>query len=134
MRPCKFIFNGDAADPDFRKDLIVPIPRDISRREDLFEVLSRELKLPAYWGRNWDALNDVLTDLSWIEQRRIVLLHEDLPNLGASATPIYLDILCSAIDDWKGDAHHEIVVVFPSDLRRKIEHLLDVHSDGADPP
>ena len=36
----------------------------ISTREELHDALARELALPAWYGRNLDALYDCLTDLS----------------------------------------------------------------------
>lgn len=39
----------------------------IDGREALFDALSEALSLPAWFGRNWDALSDSLADLSWLE-------------------------------------------------------------------
>src|SRR6185295_12595046 len=33
--------------------------------QDLFDSLSRALAFPDWFGRNWDALEDLLGDLSW---------------------------------------------------------------------
>ncbi|HTP26066.1 MAG TPA: barstar family protein, partial [Anaeromyxobacteraceae bacterium] len=56
----------------------------------LMDALQDELRLPDYFGRNWDALWDVLRDLSWIQARRVVLAHLDLPCLAAPELRIYL--------------------------------------------
>lgn len=36
-------------------------------KTSLMDCLVRELQLPAWFGRNWDALADVLVDLSWLQ-------------------------------------------------------------------
>ena len=38
--------------------------RLISDREELYDQLTRQLNLPAYFGRNLDALFDLLTEVS----------------------------------------------------------------------
>jgi RNAse (barnase) inhibitor barstar len=129
MRPCRFFFDAEAARPSVAADRVVTVPKGIVSRERLFDVLSDALAFPDYWGRNWDALNDMLTDLSWIEQYRIVLAHEDLPNLGASPTATYIDILRTAVDDWARSGLHELVVLFPKAEQRTIESLLSAHAE-----
>jgi RNAse (barnase) inhibitor barstar len=34
-------------------------------KDGFFKQMARSLRFPAYFGMNWDALNDCLTDLSW---------------------------------------------------------------------
>lgn len=46
---------------------------NIATREELHEVLARELNFPDWYGRNLDALHDCLTDLR--EETRITFLH-----------------------------------------------------------
>ena len=69
----------------FRKcraeDYVARIPPSLNTRERLFDALIHELQLPAYFGENWDALSECLRDLSWIESKRVVILHTDLPPL-----------------------------------------------------
>jgi RNAse (barnase) inhibitor barstar len=35
----------------------------------LLALLARTLKFPKYFGQNWDALHDVLTDLAWLDAK-----------------------------------------------------------------
>jgi RNAse (barnase) inhibitor barstar len=129
MKPCRFFFDAEAAKPSFAADRVVTVPKEIVSRERLFDVLSDALAFPNYWGRNWDALNDMLTDLSWIEQHRIVLVHEDLPRLGEPATAAYIDVLCTAVDDWARSGLHDLVVFFPKTEQVAIESLLGAHAE-----
>ena len=45
----------------------------IATREELHDVLAREMNFPQWYGRNLDALHDCLTDLC--EETRITFLH-----------------------------------------------------------
>ena len=62
MRPCRFFFDAEAARPSSATDRVVTVPKGIVSREPLFDFVSDALAFPDYWGRNWDALNDMLTD------------------------------------------------------------------------
>ncbi|WP_343241836.1 MULTISPECIES: barstar family protein [unclassified Streptomyces] len=37
----------------------------VTTRHEFMDRCARSLSLPEYFGRNWDALADCLTDLSW---------------------------------------------------------------------
>lgn len=41
--------------------------------EALLAELARVLKFPAYFGANYDALFDMLNDLSWITQKEVII-------------------------------------------------------------
>ena len=42
-------------------------------------VFSLEFNFPSYFGKNWDALYDCLTDLRWLKEKNILIVHDDLP-------------------------------------------------------
>ena len=105
------------------EDLVVRLPANIEDKQHLFDILAQKLHFP-YFGRNWDALNDLLNDFWWIDQKRTILLHENLPlEQDPENTRMYLEVLLTAIDSWKEDEKHEFVAVFPLASRQKIEHL-----------
>ncbi len=62
-------------------DWIVQVPPNIAGWQELFDILAQNLDFLDYFGRNWDTLYDLLCDLSWIQQRQIVMIHNDLPVL-----------------------------------------------------
>ena len=48
----------------------------VHSKQDLMEALSGALELPDYFGGNWDALEEVLRDLGWLEAKGHVVLVE----------------------------------------------------------
>ena len=60
--------------------LVVRVPRKARGKEKLLGTLAVPLKFPKYFGWNWDALDEVLGDLTWLKPvRRVVIVHEGLP-------------------------------------------------------
>jgi len=67
-------------------------------KDALLERIARALEFPSWFGGNWDALEDCLTDLSWLGAEGHVLLIE-----GAQASDergILADVLGSAAGFW----------------------------------
>ena len=60
------------------------------------------LEFPQWFGGNWDALEDCLTDLSWASAGGHVLLIEGAAGLPADESGIFTDILASAAAWWAG--------------------------------
>jgi hypothetical protein len=67
----------------------------IDLRQPVFEAFSRALAFPDWFGRNWDALEDCLTDLAWLEADGYVLLLE-----GEAASDMLVEVLRSAAQFW----------------------------------
>lgn len=97
---------------------------DIYKTEQLLQALYQLLWLPGYFGFNWDALDDCLTDLSWIQEKRVVLEHAGLPNIPEAELKIYLEILRDAVLDWNDDDDHCFEVVFNGHDRDRVIELL----------
>lgn len=67
-------------------------------KETLLRNFAAALRFPAWFGHNWDALEDCLGDLSWSDAPGHVLLIE-----GARASDefgILLDVLRSSAESW----------------------------------
>lgn len=103
---------------------IVRIPGEITGRDQLLNILYKVLILPGYFGFNWDALFDCLRDFHWLEQKLIVIAHEDLPALDEEELKIYLEILADSVFDWKPGEGHELEVVLPEAAQDKVISLL----------
>ena len=65
-----------------------------------FEPIARALRFPAWFGRNWDALEDCLGDLSWRAGSGHVLVFDAFPR--GDELGVLLDVLRSTAEFWAG--------------------------------
>jgi RNAse (barnase) inhibitor barstar len=93
----------------------------INSKEELFKQLSGKLEMPEYFGYNWDAISDCLRDFHWIEQQKIILVHDDLPLLNEHELSTYLQVLFEAVQDWKDGEEHSLEVIFSESVRSMVE-------------
>jgi RNAse (barnase) inhibitor barstar len=102
---------------EFKDDqaLIVRVPRGVRSKEKLLRILADKLRLPGYFGGNWDALEDSLRDLTWLPAGRgVVIVHEDLPfGAGGENRAIYLAVLQSVTEHWAANGLRGFQVVLP---------------------
>jgi len=121
------------------KCFVLRVPAAIRSTEKLFDEFASAGCFPDYFGGNWNALLDCLRDLSWIEEREVVLLHQDLPL--QDCVPdcrIYLAILRTAMLDWSIErvatdlvtptgwqyVDHRLRVVFPREARDAVSRVV----------
>jgi RNAse (barnase) inhibitor barstar len=102
---------------------VARIPPGIDGKTALFRALVPALALPDYFGANWDALEECLRDLSWIERKTVALVHEDLPPLPRKELQTYLSVLSEAVKDWSEDEEHVLTVVFPAKTETALKAL-----------
>lgn len=53
---------------------IIFIKEYIADKEDLFIKLAESLEFPDYFGYNWDAVLDLLSDFSWFDENEIIIV------------------------------------------------------------
>jgi RNAse (barnase) inhibitor barstar len=96
------IVRGDAFPP--RLHLAVLDRKIASSREALFAEIARTMRFPAYFGHNWDAVYDCLTDLRWLTADGYALVFDGF-NILARNEPeqwqILLNLLCDACAFWQ---------------------------------
>jgi hypothetical protein len=66
----------------------------------LLESIAKALDFPDWFGENWDALEDCLTDLSWREAAGYVLVFEGIGALPADERGTLIDVLASTAQFW----------------------------------
>jgi len=105
---------------------LVRVPAGLRRKRALLAAYHRALRLPDYFGWNWDALEECLGDLSWLaEPRRIVVVHADVPFApGGHNRPDYLDLLADLVADGA-----PLEAVFPPSCRDEVAQALAAPSD-----
>jgi len=72
----------------------------VDAKEHLFDDLARALAFPTWFGRNWDALEDVLGDLSWRKGDGHVVVFRTFP--AGEEFGILLDVLRATAEYWAG--------------------------------
>ena len=111
-------------------DFVMKIPGGLSSKNALLEAVARVGNFPSHFGMNWDALLDCLVDFTWIEQKCIVMIHEDIPLIGNPAEcRVYLDVLSAAINDWMSQKERPLPgcrlrVFFPRHLGSQLSAIL----------
>lgn len=68
-------------------------------KQALLEALAEALDFPAWFGGNWDALEDCLCDLSWRPAEGYVLLFDEVPAGDDGRT--LLEVLADAAGFWR---------------------------------
>jgi RNAse (barnase) inhibitor barstar len=126
--PQTFHFGGMHQVPISEDTLVGRINRGISGADRLLDCIAKALSFPAYFGHNWNALYDCLSDFHWTEATRVFLVHDDLPKLSLQDLRVYLEILKDAATNWKPGEAHELHVVF---AKRDEETVLAILSSAS---
>ncbi len=125
----RFYSPTDPSDGDLlarNADRIALVSADAQTKEDLLSALAEELEFPSHFGRNWDALNDCLRDLSWLSDRRVVIVHEALPLADSPReAAMYLQLLEDACSSWTEDEQHLLSAYFPNSDAERVRTLLE---------
>jgi hypothetical protein len=74
--------------------------QDVTEKTALLHRIAAKLGFPDWFGENWDALEDCLTDLSWREARGHVLAFEGFQFLPAADLGVLIDVLITATEFW----------------------------------
>jgi hypothetical protein len=78
--------------------------REVCDKRSFLHKIATVMKFPNYFGQNWDALDECITDLDWCPAERYVLIY-DQPDVFLKAAPaeweIAYDILRSAATYWQ---------------------------------
>lgn len=90
---------------------------DLAKAQDknrLFAALAKAFRFPAHFGKNWDALNDCLTDLSWLADRGWLLVLSNgavFESHHRSDFAMALEVLAAVAARWRDDSKPFWVIV-----------------------
>ncbi len=68
----------------------------------LLAAIARALAFPDWFGGNWDALEDCLTDLSWRPGAAHILVFEATEGIAGDDLGVLRDVLSSSAQYWAG--------------------------------
>jgi hypothetical protein len=74
----------------------------VQGKEALLAKLALDLGFPAWFGGNWDALEDCLADLSWRAGDGHVLVVQGSGDLPLDDLGVLVDVLASSAEYWAG--------------------------------
>ncbi len=86
---------------------LVVVRIDLARlasKTGLLGRAARALRFPEWFGKNWDALNDCLTDLSWLDGKGWVIIFENAKSLSERKPQVFqnaVEVFQSASDYWR---------------------------------
>jgi RNAse (barnase) inhibitor barstar len=88
--------------------------KNISRKEQLLNHFSTALHFPDHFGGNWDALEECLTDLEWVDGDGYVIHYDHIDGLLAEHPDQFetlIEILRDAVASWKEDGEAMVVLL-----------------------
>jgi RNAse (barnase) inhibitor barstar len=88
--------------------------RHIARKEQLLKHVAMTLDFPADFGHNWDALEECLTDLEWVDGEGYVIYYDHIDPLLSEHPDQFetlVEILRDAVASWKEDGTAMIVLL-----------------------
>ena len=85
----------------------------LEKKEQLLNRMALAMHFPDYFGNNWDALVDCLTDLSWIDSSKFLIKIDYLDSFieyNPKHFGVLLDILKEACEYWHAQSKCMIVL------------------------
>ncbi len=76
--------------------------KNCNSTQELFKEFSSALQFPYYFGYNWDAFDECMSDLAWLGEKEgylIFITNSEL--LLTKDLDIFIDILKAVVDFWK---------------------------------
>jgi hypothetical protein len=117
-----FHFHTSEVSPHNKQTDVVHVPKGVDDKQSLLQLIATMLRFPAYFGYNWDALDECLADLSWIQNRVVWIWHEDIPLASnPSEAQHYLRVLDGIL---RKPGSVSVQVSFPESAREKVQSLL----------
>ena len=98
---------------------------DVRGKEALMARIAGTLAFPSWFGANWDALEDCLTDLSWHEGQGHVLVFEGFQFLPADELGVLLDVLITAAEFWPQRGKPFFAIFIDPDRVLQLANLFD---------
>jgi RNAse (barnase) inhibitor barstar len=104
----------------FREYSVIPLDSDkIHTQRGFYEEIAESLEFPEYFGFNLDSLDEMINDLSWLEDQKIVIYIQDSTSFlskerNPSKITTILELLEAACEEWRWveDDKKELKIVF----------------------
>ncbi len=88
--------------------------KNIARKEQLLNHVATALRFPDHFGGNWDALEECLTDMEWVDAPGYVVYYDHIDALVAAHPDqfeTFVEICRDAVASWKEDGTAMVVLL-----------------------
>ncbi len=102
----------------------VTIDESTQGKEQLLMRIAQGLSFPDYFGENWDALIDCLSDLTWSQASEAIIDHAGIPDLPVSDLRLYLESIVDAADRRSPDRLPRLRIMFRVKDRKAVAATL----------
>jgi RNAse (barnase) inhibitor barstar len=88
--------------------------KNITRKEQLLNHVATALHFPGDFGHNWDALEECLTDLEWVDADGYLIYYDHIDGLLTEHPDQFetlVEILRDAVASWKEDGTAMVVLL-----------------------
>jgi hypothetical protein len=110
-----------------RGDAIGEVAHDAAQIDlnggDALRAIAQALRFPEWFGGNWDALEDCLSDLSWRSGDGHVLVFRNWQALSGDQLGVLIDVLRSAAEFWSGRGRPFFAVLIDPDEKLALPPL-----------
>jgi len=100
--------------------------KNIERKEQLLNHVATVLQFPNHFGSNWDALEECLTDLEWVDGDGYLIYFDHIDGL-LSAHPdqfaTFVEIVRDAVESWKEDGEAMVVLLSGAKAPKGVSRL-----------
>jgi len=106
--------------------------KNISRKEQLLNHAVTALHLPDDFGHNWDALEECLTDLEWVDADGYVIYYDHIDgllNTHPDQFETLVEILRDAVASWKEDDAAMVVLLSGEKAPKGVGKLKETKED-----
>jgi RNAse (barnase) inhibitor barstar len=86
----------------------------IARKEQLLNHVATSLRFPDYFGGNWDALEECLADMEWVDAPGYLIYYDHidpLANEHPDQLQTFVEICRDAVASWKEDGTPMVVLL-----------------------
>jgi hypothetical protein len=99
---------------------------NIGRKEQLLNHVALALHFPKSFGNNWDALEECLTDLEWVEADGYVIYYDHIDGLLAAHPDqfeTFVEIVRDAVASWEEDGESMVVLLAGGHAPKGVQKL-----------
>ena len=120
MRGFLFIRDEIICSPDTFYARLYP---RIQSTKELFCSLYYTCWFPEYFGFNWNALDELIMDYSWIKEKNIIIRHVNLPKIPYKDLVLYINSLACSFKYFT-EEDKNVMYVFDIDDKMKVIDIL----------